>query len=165
MRDWLGKLVPAPSGARVTELLAIAHPFRACMPPRTRFICQAIFYPPLVKLRTWLKVVFFWQTAWASVQKSTTFFRCAGMYMVWVWATSAPEGTVTFPFWKNSMVERFEGGPNHIIIFFVFNVNKIKNRQENDIKFFAPAAQKKSNFFLPKKVDFPYNNIIFFAFQ
>ena len=31
MRDWSGKLVSAPSGAPVTELLAIVHPFRACV--------------------------------------------------------------------------------------------------------------------------------------
>ena len=41
MRDWLGKLVSAPSGARVPELLAIVHtgPPRASRLCASRFIC------------------------------------------------------------------------------------------------------------------------------
>ena len=58
------------------------------------------------------------------------------------------KGTVTFPFWKNAMVNRFEGGGKPYI-FSRFQIKKTSSikRQKKEI---APAAQKKK-YFCPKK--------------
>ena len=71
MRDWLGKLVSAPSGARVTELLAIVHPFRPCVPPRTRFICpQCPPEAPTGQPLNWVKVGPMWRQHRSTLRKT-----------------------------------------------------------------------------------------------